>query len=269
MGKKEKEEKEENVGKKSSKAVSVIETIIIIAAAAVFLVSAFFLIRYYWTGMMAEEQHKAERELIESEAPTPGEKYSKLYDENHDFVGWVSIEGTNISYPVMHTPRDPEYYLHMNFNKEYEYAGVPFMDGTCNANPSKGDISDNLIIYGHNMKNKTMFSALTEYADKEFCDEHPIINFDTLWEEGRYQVIAVIMTDAYGEYTDTGELFQYHTHITFSGPGSFDEYMANVNSMKLYDTGVTAEYGDRLITLSTCQYTQADGRCAVIAKKIN
>ncbi|MBQ9828445.1 MAG: class B sortase [Lachnospiraceae bacterium] len=254
---------------KRSKAVTVIETIIIIIAAAVFLVSAFFLLRYYWTGIMAEDRHAEEREMIESDAPTPEAKYSKLYDQNHDFIGWVSIEGTNVSYPVMHTPDDPEFYLHANFNKEYEYAGVPFLDAKCNANPEKGGITRNLIIYGHNMKNRTMFSALTDYSDKSFCDEHPIINFDTLWEEGRYQVVAVIMTDAWGEDGVDGKGFQYSEYPDFASEEEFNTYMQNVNRYKLYDTGVEVVYGDRLLTLSTCQYTQEDGRCAIIAKKIN
>ncbi len=261
--------KDKNNGSKNKKIVSIIETIIIIIASIVFLVSAFYLLRYYWVGMKAEKQHQAERELIESDAPTPEARYSKLYEQNQDFVGWISIEGTNISYPVMHTPSDPEFYLHANFNKDYEYAGVPFMDYRCNPNPEKAKISDNLIIYGHNMKNKTMFSMLTEYSDKSFYEEHPYIHFETLWEVGVYEVVGVVFTNAWGEMDSDGGVFMYHEITNFADAEEFDEYMEKLNKYKLYDTGVDVTYGDRLITLSTCQYSQEEGRCAVIAKKIN
>ena len=120
---------------------------------------------------------------------------------------------------------------------------------------------DKLVIYGHHMKNGTMFSDLCNYADADFCKEHPIINFDTLSGFGEYQVVAVFKFDTnhedfrYNEYTQMNE-------------EQFKEFMSQVHARQCYDTGVDAEYGDQLITLSTCEYTYNNGRFVVVAKKV-
>ena len=107
--------------------------------------------------------------------PTPYDKYGEVYEQNDDFVGWICIEGTNINYPVMQTPDNPDFYLKHGFDKGYTDYGVPYVQEECDLASS-----DNLIIYGHHMKNGSMFSDLCEYVSRDFYEQHKIIHFDTL-----------------------------------------------------------------------------------------
>ena len=133
-----------------------------------------------------EEPELSEEELAAAQATLAHEKYGALFEQNEDFIGWIKIDGTKIDYPVMQSPNSPDYYLKHSFEKAYSDYGVPYIDEACATG-----ISNNLIIYGHHMKNGTMFSDLCNYIDADFCKEHPIINFDTLSGFGEYQVVAV------------------------------------------------------------------------------
>lgn len=188
--------------------------------------------------------------------PTVFDKYRPLQEQNGDMIGWIFIEGTKINYPVMQTPDAPDYYLKHSFEKTWSDYGVPYVDEACTVGTS-----NNLVIYGHNMKNGSMFSGLVQYKDKAFYEEHPIICFDTVDEPGQYQVIAVF------RYNTNNETFKYNEHPDMDEE-EFAEYVANCKSRSIYETGVTAEYGDMLITLSTCEYTYTNGRFVVVAKKI-
>lgn len=191
-----------------------------------------------------------------SEADLANEKYKALFEMNNDFVGWICIDGTNINYPVMWTPNSPDYYLKHNFEKEYSDYGVPYIDEAC----VMGE-SNNYVIYGHHMKNETMFHDLCNYADKDFYEEHPIIKFDTMFGFGEYQIVAV-----FSFYTNN-DTFRYNQYTDMDAE-EFASFMQKVHHRQLYDTGVDAEYGDHLITLSTCEYTYTNGRFVVVAKKI-
>ena len=188
-------------------------------------------------------------------------EYKELYKQNPDLFGWISIEGTEINYPVMYTPRESEYYLRRAFDGSNSQSGTPFVDGACK-------VSGNFyLIYGHNMKNKTMFGMLPNYADPGWYEEHAVIRFDTLYERREYEVMAVFYADA----TESGSenRFRYYEYTDLSEQSVFEEYVAQVNAAALYDTGVTVVYGDELITLSTCSYHTSDGRFVVVAKRIN
>lgn len=209
--------------------------------------------------------------LAETEPPTPTpeptevppmlEAYEKLYRRNHDIFGWIMIEGTKVDFPVMHTPRTPEYYLHRAFDKTYSYSGVPFMDAACFVG------CGNYIIYGHHMKNGTMFAAIVGYAEEAFWQEHPVIYFDTLYEMGAYEIVAVFYSRVFApEETD---VFRYYLYNDLRDPAVFADYMAQVQAAALYDTGVEVQYGDQLITLSTCEYSEKDNRFVVVARKID
>lgn len=199
----------------------------------------------------------SEEELAEREAELAMEKYRALFDQNSDFVGWISIDDTNINYPVMWTPNNPNYYLKHSFEKEYSDYGVPYIDEDC---VMMGE-SNNYVIYGHHMKNETMFHDLCNYASKDFYDEHPIIKFDTLFGFGEYQIVAVFRFDT------NNDTFRYN-QFTDMDEEHFKNFMNSVHLRQLYDTGVDAEYGDHLITLSTCEYTYTNGRFVVVAKKV-
>ena len=184
------------------------------------------------------------------------DKYRLLYEQNNDLVGWIRIDGTGIDYPVMQMPSNPDYYLKHSFEKTWSDYGVPYVDESCTVGAS-----NNLVIYGHNMKNGSMFSGLVQYKSKEFFESHPVICFDTVDEPGQYQVIAAF------RYNTNNETFKYNKHSDMD-EFEFAEYVENCKLRSLYDTGITAEYGDMLITLSTCEYTYTNGRFVVVAKKI-
>jgi sortase B len=171
------------------------------------------------------------------------------------------IEGTPLDYPVMQNKDDNEYYLHRDFYGEYEYSGLPFLDLKCNFEQP----STNLIIYGHNMKSDAMFSCLTRYTDKEYFLEHPVIRFDTIYEEGEYEIIAVVLSQVYRKSDDVFKFYQFTQADT---EAEFEDYIRNMKKLSLYDTGVDASFGDRLITLVTCNYHTKNGRLAVLAKRL-
>ena len=189
------------------------------------------------------------------------EKYKKLFSQNKSLIGWIKIDDTNIDYPVMQTVNN-EYYLDHNYNQQYDKNGSIFLDKDCDiTNPGS-----NMIIYGHHMKSGKMFGNLKLYSNKAYYDEHPIIQFDTIYEEGKYQIMYVFRSRIYNE---DEIVFKYYQFFDVATPEEFDSNMEEMAKIALYDTGVTAKYGDKLITLSTCDNSEQDGRFVVVAKKIN
>lgn len=189
------------------------------------------------------------------------EKYKKLFSQNKSLIGWIKIDDTNIDYPVMQTVNN-EYYLDHNYNQQYDKNGSIFLDKDCDiTNPGT-----NMIIYGHHMKSGKMFGNLQLYSNKYYYEKHPYIQFDTIYEEGRYQIMYVFRSRIYNE---DEIVFKYYQFFEASTPEEFDSHMNEMANLSLYDTGVTATYGDKLITLSTCDNSEQDGRFVVVAKKIN
>lgn len=186
---------------------------------------------------------------------------AEYYNENSDFVGWMTIEGTKVDYPVMHSPDDPEKYLRLNFEEEFSVSGLPFLDANCSIDPD----SDNLLIYGHNMANGTMFNSLLNYGTKTYWEQHPTIKFTTLYEERTYEIIAAFYDRIRYTYE---EGFRFYRFIDAEDEAAFNEAITYYKENAVYDTGVTAEYGDKLMTLITCAYHHEYGRFVVVAKDI-
>ena len=211
---------------------------------------------------LVEAETPSADEPQESEPPQPEqtafEKYAVVYEQNSDFVGWISIERTNIDYPVMQTIDNPNYYLKHSFDKQYSDYGVPYVQENCDLG-----LSDNCVIYGHHMNNGSMFADLCKYESEDFYQEHKTVRFDTLSGFGEYEVVAVFKTVAYSE-----QGFKYYHFTRAESAEDFDAYIVQCKALSLYDTGVTVEYGDRLITLSTCEYSRKNGRMVVVAKRI-
>lgn len=203
------------------------------------------------------EETKAEDTPV-SEGENVLARYQELYLQNEDMAGWISIDGTTVNYPVMQSVNEPNFYLKHNFEKEYSDLGVPYIQENC-------DIltSDNLVIYGHHIKGGKMFGALESYKYKGFYEEHKTIHFDTLTEQAEYEIVAVFKTVAYSL-----EGFRYYDFVNAEDEEGFNTYIAKCKDLALYDTGVSVEYGDKLITLSTCEYSAQNGRLVVVAKKI-
>ena len=190
-------------------------------------------------------------------------KFQKLYAKNNDIAGWLTIEDTTIDYPVMYTPGENEYYLHLDFDKNWSDPGTPFIDENCRP---FDDRTTNLLIYGHNMRSGIMFRELLQYENEDFGKSHNIIRFDTLYETGRYEVVGAFRSQIYPE-NDT-EHYHYYEFFDAQDKEEFDEFIDFVKENSSYDTGITPEYGDELITLSTCASHVEDGRFAVVARKI-
>ena len=184
-----------------------------------------------------------------------------LYLENADMVGWIQIEGTGIDYPVMQTPADPNYYLKHDFEKHYTDYGCPFMQADCDAQAP----SDNLIIYGHNMKDGSMFADLAKYRSKDFWQAHKTVWFDTALGNCAYEIFAVTHTTV---QADDADAFPFYRFVNAATPEDFADYVSACQARALYDTGISAEYGDKLLTLSTCDNITDNGRLLVIAKQI-
>lgn len=201
------------------------------------------------------------------EAPEPKEvldEYKNLLIKYKKLIGWLTFDDKTIGgesgFPVMQTS-DNEYYLTHNMNQEYDKNGTIFMDTNCDVLTP----STNFIVYGHHMKSGKMFGKLDLYEKQEYCEEHPYIWFDTIYEKGKYEVMYVFRSRVYNE---SEIVFKYYQFIDANSQQEFDSYMEEMASMSLYDTGVTAEYGDQLLTLSTCDYQEKNGRFVVVAKRI-
>lgn len=185
-------------------------------------------------------------------------RFLELYQKNPDLAGWLTIPGTRIDYPVMYSPDEPERYLHANFDAAYSFAGLPFLDAACDTE------SGNRIIYAHNMLDGSMFRTLLKYQQKDFWQRNPVISFSTLYEEQEYEVVAAFYDKVYKK-SDTN--FKFYQFYDTSDQSRFDEAMAYYREHALYDTGVTAQCGDELITLVTCAYQTENGRFVVVARK--
>ena len=195
--------------------------------------------------------------------PEPREvldEYKNLLNKNKKLIGWVKIDDTNIDYPVFQTT-DNEYYLDHNMNQEYDRNGSIFMDKDCDVLKP----STNYILYGHHMKSGQMFGKLNLYEKESYYKDHQYIQFDTIYEKGTYQVMYVFRSRVYSEQDI---VFKYYQFIDALSEQEFSSNMEEMAKMSLYDTGVTAQYGDQLLTLSTCDYQEQDGRFVVVAKKV-
>lgn len=182
-----------------------------------------------------------------------------LHTENPDCIGWLQIEGTVIDYPVMYRPQEKQYYLWRDFYGEYAARGSLFLSEICD--PEK---SDNLIIYGHHMSSGTMFAELENYKQKEFYEEHPKIQYRTLHGNETYQVVAAFATPVY-----TGSDFEYYNFTKAESKKAYETFVSACKEKALYETGCSPIYGDRLLTLSTCEYSQRNGRMVVVAMRLD
>lgn len=186
---------------------------------------------------------------------------AELKKTNNDIIGWLEIEGTKISYPVLQG-KDNEYYLNHSYTKEQVTGGSLFLDKDYKFYPP----SENLLIYGHRNTKGLMFEDLIKYKDEAFYKEHPTIKFTTVAEDTEYEIISVFKSKVYAQ--NETNVFRYYKFVNAESGTEYNEYVKNAKEVSIYDTGKTATYGDQLLTLSTCDYEVKNGRFAVVAKKI-
>lgn len=259
-------------------------TVIIVLLLIVFGVSAFMVGSYLLEGKEQEDRYnqlaqiasnaqtaastapkvtetvgETETEPDETTEPTMVPGYEELYNQNSDMVGWLKIEGTKVNYPVLQTPDDPNFYLYRDFDKKDSKRGAIYAWEAADIN----EPSDNITMFGHNMADGSMFAGLMAYQNKSAWDNNSLIFFDTLTEYHTYKIFAVFKTSA-----NIGEGFSYHKFVDAQTEEEFDEFVMMCKELSFYDTGITPKYGDKLICLSTCEYTLNNGRLVVAAVRI-
>lgn len=189
------------------------------------------------------------------------DQYAILYSMYPDVIGWLKVEGTSIDYPVMQDRTGKEYYLKHNFEGKTDNRGALFVAADSTLSP----LDQNVVIYGHNMNDGTQFGNLDSYLDEQFYKEHQTLEFDTIYETGLYQVVAVVKTQV-KQKDESG--FRYYWFHEYKNRGEFQDLLDFIRENSLYDTGEHLRYGDSTIMLSTCEYTVDNGRLVVIAKRI-
>ena len=187
-------------------------------------------------------------------------KVEELKKQNSDIVGWLEIPNTSINYPVLQGT-DNEYYMNHNHKKQKSKNGSIFLTKDYNWDVP----SSNLLIFGHNLNNGTMFQELLKYSKKSFYEKHPKIRFTTVNDDSEYEIISVLKTRVF--YQSEKNVFRYYYFVNAETEQEYNSFVKNAKKESLYNIDTTANYGDQLITLSTCSYHVKDGRFAIIAKK--
>ena len=283
-------------GKSSKKAII---TICAVTTALAVVTCAYFLVRRHLDKVRIEQQKVTLSELMVTPEPTytptpppePEEveettpeplpieyailpEYQSLYEINPNMIGWLRIEDTLIDYPVVQTPEDETEYLYLDFYGDYNTNGTLIMDTDSTVGVGIAELdyvdgvrpSTNLIIHGHTMKSGEMFGYLTRYESEDYGQSHNIICFDSLYEHREYELISAFYTQIY--YPEE-KAFKFYEFFQADTQSEFFDWYDNIKELALYDTGVTAEFGDEFITLSCCSYQVEDGRFVVVGKRIS
>lgn len=215
-------------------------------------------------------------------SPTGITEKAKIFlRQNSDYIGWISIDNTQVDGPIVFDPGEinPEegdegygdeayeansYYLDHDINRQSYRAGTLFMDYRDVFGSSEEDQSENLIIYGHNMANNTMFGSLRKYRqDYSFYDESPFIELSSLYEDYQYVIFGFMITSG-NWYTD----FRYWDMEELDTEEEFNSYVETIKNCSMVDTGVDVQYGDKLLTLSTCYADEDNSRFLVVARRL-
>lgn len=248
------------------KKTTVIQVLLLIA----FIVSGVYIGIYFYNSKQSKDTYDELKQLVKKDVSADItdnyipkradngmlEAYYDLYKRNNDMAGWLKIPDTSIDYPVVQY-KDNDFYLHKNFDKKHQNSGIPFLDCQCT------ESSQNHIIYAHNMKDGTMFAGIMNYRDRSFYEAHKKILYDTLYDKGKYNVIACFSVNV-GAKNE----FKYYEYADTLDESRFNEYVKKMKENAVYDTGIDAVYGDELLTLSTCAYRTSNERFVVVAKKI-
>lgn len=188
------------------------------------------------------------------------DRMKNIYDLNNDLVGWIKIADTELDYPVMQTDvSNRDFYLKHDFDGEESKRGCIYVREECDVNKP----SDNITLYGHNMADGSMFAALNAYMEKEAWEYNNLIEFSTLTERHIYKIFAVFKTSA-----SLGAGFTYHQFVDAEDEAAFNKFVKTCKDLAFYETEETPVYGDKLICLSTCEYTLENGRLVVCAYRL-
>ena len=246
-----------------------LKTIILLLLVVIFIFGISYIIYYFYNS--SKEKQVNENILNEVSidkaqiTDTNTERMlqiKELQKENQEIMGWLEIEDTNINYPICQTNNN-DFYLTHNYKKEKSSSGSLFLDKDFDMVNG----SSNYLIYGHRNKQGLMFEDLMKYAKEDFYKQHTKIRFTTNTDDSIYEIISVFYSRVY--YKSEKDVFRYYYFVNAENEQEYNNFVNNAKKVSIYDTEVTAEYGDQLLTLSTCEYSQEDGRFVVVAKKVN
>lgn len=250
----------DNTGKKTQKVVLISIFVLII------IISISYIIFFAYEKLKEKSDIQEVQKYVNiapnaEESDKQIEKIKELMQTNSDIKGWIQIEDTKVNYPILQSDNN-EYYLNHNYKKEKSKYGSIYLKSGIDID----DNNSNLILYGHNMKDGEMFKTLLDYADKNYYNEHKQVTIITQNEKRKYQIIAAFKSRIF--YKDEKNVFRYYNYTTFKNENMYNEYISNINKIKLYDTEITATYGEQLLTMITCEYSIENGRMIVVAKRI-
>lgn len=254
---------------KDKKSARTITKLILIVAIILCICGIIYLVYYFYNIHKIDKEYTELLNNITIDETKVTETKTKrilqleeLQKENTDIVAWLEIEGTNVNYPVLQTT-DNDYYMERDYKKEYNRHGSIFLDKDYNW----GIPSSNLLLYGHNKNDNKMFGELLNYKKEDFYKKHKNIKFTTLKEESTYEILSIFYSRVY--YQNETDVFRYYFFVNAENEEEYDEFVNNAKKVSIYDTGVEAKFGEQLLTLSTCEYSQDNGRFVIVAKKIS
>ncbi len=260
---------------KGDSAFEVIRKLIFLVAMVVLIGSAAYIGNYFWQRYQSSQVAAEISDIYAGNTqiddanhiPLPdgyNPKFDSLYQINQDIKGWITVPGTTVNYPVLQAS-DNDYYLHRNIYRNYDINGVPFLDYRNVI--ENGEQSDNMVIYGHHMNFDGVFGVLEHYNDLDFYKEHPTITFDSVYQDMQWKVVAGFYA-ATTEQDEGGPVFDYQNYIDLSDRARYDEFVNQITSRSVVDTGVDVRYGDHFLTLSTCTNEFSDGRFVIVARQV-
>ena len=243
----------------------IIRKLIFLVAIVALIVALSQIIWYYLDPVIAQKVIDDTRATYHEE--NNDSKFLDLLEINSDTVGWITIDGTGIDYPVVQTD-DNDYYLNHGFDRSWTSVGTVFLDKNCNIGSLDDPESEttNLILYGHHTRSKTMFSELVNYKDLDYYKEHPIITFDTLYKDSEWKIVACMLTNAFSNQ-DNGQVFAYNTP-EFSDDTAFLTWVEECKLRSIIDTNVDVVADDTVLTLQTCAYDFTEARMVIVARRV-
>lgn len=246
--------------KDKKKMKSVVLVVLAVLFTAVLAVSLYRALTIYIPQKQEQKRFSELRKTVENEeAHGIVPLFEELKSKNSDFVGWLNIPDTVIDYPVVkHSEDDAEYYLHRDFDKNYSFAGTPFIGEGCDAD------SDIFIIYAHNMKADTMFGTLDSYADESFAKEHRDIYFCLPGEWRTYRVFAAFRTKL-----GTDDEFRYYEKVGVRSEEERETIIGEIAEHSVIETGDLPPADSQILMLSTCSYHTENGRFVVVAYRVD
>lgn len=246
--------------------------IAVIVLSAVALLSGLTLLAYYLGNTRTQARFDALAKAVHAPIAAPAEQLpadqapaetvpsalEQLQQQNSHLTGWITVPGTRIDYPVMHTPDQPQYYLRRDFDGGYALSGTPFLDGGCTLE------SGNLILWGHNMKSGTMFADLLLYQNPKFASEHTSFTLETLQETRTYEVVAAFRS----EVDQEGDYFRWYNFTDLPDQRTFDAFAAGLRAVSLLPVPENLSFGDSFLTMATCSYHDDNGRFVVVGRQL-